>query len=760
MNENIRFMKSKNESKCRNLKRKCASSTNRIAMISSALFMMMQPRCLFATPSIGIAIESSDGQIPQHRVRASTRLLKYNSKHPWLASLYSNHRRDQTISEDVVEEDDDNRTVFSRWVNTEDSLDDFDSKNTIVEYPYWIDSVVDVETNDEKDEEIIKQEKIYQPIRIRASLIPHQSSGFHILTPEQRNATLHIVQPAMNTWSQALSVPRIQSNLIIDKDQLYDGQSCGPGVDSGLPSVVVPHEDMTIGQEGTDLMVYLSIGFNEDLIAELLHKDHDAAATTISTEASSTMPPSDKNLDTYQWVNFVNYTGPSSFFSNNNQVDSNATTHTEYNSSKMSSSSSTEEQEPSIIIRSCSGTYLASATYCSTDQFDRPIAGLLHLCIGKDFFKNESLKMNHLTIMHELGHILGFNSQSLAYFRDRETGTPLTDRVDGDVPDVVVECTGIEEGRSNSTIPLPSEKILKLGESRGLRVARIVTPTVRQVVRNRFSCQELEGAELESAAFHPLNGKTSPSCIGDHWERRLFKNDIMNPIIESSIPTTLLSPLTLAYFIDSGWYEVNSSHAYVADTWGRGAGCQFVNDTCINEHGRSDTDFFCSKKLEGQIYDGCTSDMTSKAICGVTEYDVSLPNEFRYFNDRDNFGGFDADLDYCPVYLGTNDGYCKNDPDEVAVKYRLDSFGRLDSRCLLGKSDGQLTPLCVPIACSIDSKSLHVKVDGFWKMCEYSRQILNSWWDEDYGKMYPLLCSCFFFASPNWYLLIANTIDS
>ena len=45
--------------------------------------------------------------------------------------------------------------------------------------------------------------------------------------------------------------------------------------------------------------------------------------------------------------------------------------------------------------------------------------------------------------MHELGHVLGFNAQSLAHFRDPDTGRPLTPRDGrGDVPDILVECTG------------------------------------------------------------------------------------------------------------------------------------------------------------------------------------------------------------------------------------------------------------------------------------------------------------------------------
>ena len=90
------------------------------------------------------------------------------------------------------------------------------------------------------------------------------------------------------------------------------------------------------------------------------------------------------------------------------------------------------ETEPNLDSRpTCPGTYLASATHCSTDQFDRPVAGILSLCIGNvhNFFHNEEqIQRNKMAVMHEIGHILGFNAMSLAHFRDAETGEPLTRR--------------------------------------------------------------------------------------------------------------------------------------------------------------------------------------------------------------------------------------------------------------------------------------------------------------------------------------------
>lgn len=163
---------------------------------------------------------------------------------------------------------------------------------------------------------------------------------------------------------------------------------------------------------------------------------------------------------------------------------------------------------------------------------------MIHLCIDPDkFFTSKTndikhLQLTQLTVMHELGHILGFNIQSLAHFRERD-GTPRTARlpissssaisdesdqdpwVVGEVPDVNIECTGIlnkrNRRRRRATIPLPAETTIKFRTIRGgVRVADVVTPTVQAVVRNHFSCDTLEGAELEGEIYHVERLKGSP----------------------------------------------------------------------------------------------------------------------------------------------------------------------------------------------------------------------------------------------------------
>jgi hypothetical protein len=69
------------------------------------------------------------------------------------------------------------------------------------------------------------------------------------------------LKPALLVWSSALRVEPVQGNLTVDRAQLVDHETCGPGRDSGLPSVLVPPMHMTVGVPNTDMLVYLNLQF-------------------------------------------------------------------------------------------------------------------------------------------------------------------------------------------------------------------------------------------------------------------------------------------------------------------------------------------------------------------------------------------------------------------------------------------------------------------------------------------------------------------
>ena len=570
---------------------------------------------------------------------------------------------------------------------------------------------------------------LFQPIRIRA-ILSEQGDGGEFLTEKERMMLFQdILSPAIVAWSAALRVDPVVGNLTVDKFQLYDNATCGPGLDSGYPSVPVPPSHFSDGIPDTDIVVYLSLGFVTEPstlnpFSESLTGSNSQNSTNASTASVSNASPN-SSVESGEWS---------------------------FNSSAMYGFDADDTKD--VEWPSCSGEYLAAASYCSTDQYDRPTAALLHLCIDDSFFLERSVERDITTVMHELGHVLGFNTQSMAHFR-RPDGTPITPRDnDGDIVDSEVECTGPSHHRRSEMLPLPSEEILHFRSIRGVRVAEVVTPSVRQVVRNHFDCQSLNGAELESGNVYVTNvsnvsrddvsyEEAVASCIGDHWEKRLFRIDLMNPVVDD-VPFSLrFSPITLALFADSGWYQVDLSRTTFSASWGRAAGCGFVNDNCVSEYGEiaeANKPFFCNEVVSSSAKEtltdeiqGCSPDLTRKATCSISRYSWALPLEYQYFNSTfgSNVGGSEPLLDYCPVYNGFANGLCKDSENQRLLQVnRIEAFGAKNSRCLGGIMGQQKTALCLSIACVVEDRTLRVKVNGRWHLCSYSGQLISVSGDE------------------------------
>jgi hypothetical protein len=566
----------------------------------------------------------------------------------------------------------------------------------------------------------------FRPIRIRAFLSETDGGGVHLSEAQHQILLQDTVRPALLAWSAALRVNPVVGNLTIDPTQLVDGVSCGPGLDSGLPSVPVPDEHILWGVPNTDLIIYLNLGFvpsNPQNVTDSWNVSGTNAS--IFSEGPAVFPSKPKR-----------YFDKSELVIPRNET-TNETVSEQWNASFVA----TYNMTSTVPKKTCQGDYLAASSFCTMDQKDRPTAAILHICISENFFDPLMLETNILTVMHELGHALGFNSVSMALFRTSD-GTPLTPRNEkGAVPDTVVECSGPKGNRGNATVPLPSAKILQFREVRGgVRVAEIVTPSVQKVVRNHFDCQGLQGAELESGEFLPLS--TSPgevSCIGDHWERRLFKNDILNPIVDELEFHPRFSTITLAYFADTGWYQVDLSRASLAASWGRGAGCAFVEEACIRQDGQvppSYEPFFCNQATSiddaGFVSDisGCTPDLSRKAACSIGQYTNELPREYQYFNLTfgANVGGNDPFMDYCPVFTGFSNGLCSDSQNEALIRVnQVERFGQRNSRCLSGRVGAYKAAFCLPIACVVEDHSLRIQVDGEWKKCLFKdHHILSS----------------------------------
>ena len=243
--------------------------------------------------------------------------------------------------------------------------------------------------------------------------------------------------------------------------------------------------------------------------------------------------------------------------------------------------------------------------------------------------------------IHEFAHVLGMNGESWKFFRHPLTGEPMTERPFTKVNRVCVN------GKKFKDVVIPSCRTIQEGKSsNGMPYFEIVTPTVRQVVRNQFGCQTLTGARLEN---QPTN---EYDCFGTHWDERYFYADTLSAYYTPE--ADYFSALTLAVLEDSGWYKTNYTIAE-ASPFGHGAGCDFVEKKCIEKsnnnkrHGGKIPQFglgyFCDNPVR-QLSDGgykfdytCDPSHKFKAGCDLLERSelTRLPKEGRYFTDKVRF---------------------------------------------------------------------------------------------------------------------------
>eukprot|EP01063_Lacrimia_lanifica_P011133 TRINITY_DN17913_c0_g1_i1.p1 TRINITY_DN17913_c0_g1~~TRINITY_DN17913_c0_g1_i1.p1 ORF type:complete len:3388 (+),score=1005.66 TRINITY_DN17913_c0_g1_i1:101-10264(+) len=175
-------------------------------------------------------------------------------------------------------------------------------------------------------------------------------------------------------------------------------------------------------------------------------------------------------------------------------------------------------------------------------------------------------------------------------------------------------------------------------------LALIQTPAVTAFVNTeQFRCTghpdggagALGGAELDDLNLYTM----PPAVFNAYWEKRLFKGEVMTrlpPLTEdlgSHLP--VVSGLTLAAFVDMGWYNVQTAAAERLP-WGYKRRCAFASTECGGD-GTARVDRYTCSDVPAVT---CAPDFLSLAHCTK----VSPGGVPERFSDR---GGTDPLMDYC-----------------------------------------------------------------------------------------------------------------
>lgn len=335
--------------------------------------------------------------------------------------------------------------------------------------------------------------------------------------------------------------------------------------------------------------------------------------------------------------------------------------------------------------------------------------------------------------MHEVGHALGFLSESWPLFRNADVNrTPRTPRnpanpsLPADAYKVTTNCNGqvlTTYVPSNNTVAYFSERgMAQCAVPAGLGnplncVAKFVTPEAVAAARWYFDCPTLNGAELENQMT------TACDLQGSHWEQRIFGQDFLSSYLQHRM---VLSPLTIAALVDSGWYQSN----YRATDWmrpqsdyGFRQGCNFATQTCIDALtttplASTPQHFFTTPdRNEASNNAVCVPDARGVSYTSTATYNGNLPPQFQYFAGQPTKGGNSlATSDYCPVPQTYSNEVCFHTAAAAprSIGYAGGAMA-LNAACLNSTLFDQIyNPApqgasCYPLTC-VDANTLNITV--------------------------------------------------
>ncbi|CAH8571053.1 unnamed protein product [Schistosoma guineensis] len=308
---------------------------------------------------------------------------------------------------------------------------------------------------------------------------------------------------------------------------------------------------------------------------------------------------------------------------------------------------------------------LAYALACQLEfGTDRPVAGYVNMCPTQLSIKPEDVRSSISTFIHEMAHALGFSSTSYAFLRE-EDGTPRTPRD----PQTNLPALGQDSDyiylASKSTVT-KVQRIWVSAVSTTIRTIDVfVLPSVLAEARAHYNCPTMDGMDLEN------DGGSGTAFV--HFEKRITEDELMSG---SYSKDSYVSSLTLAYFKDTGWYNVNMS---MAQNWrfGKNWGCEFVQLSCyeymkIQVAKNNPITPYCNKLSSTDVK--CLVYDDAFGSCDLQRQKEKVPGENQYFTSIDGVSA--SDLPYYAGGPSLSDRCPIHRPFEPVTGYKYTSYCR------------------------------------------------------------------------------------
>ena len=325
---------------------------------------------------------------------------------------------------------------------------------------------------------------------------------------------------------------------------------------------------------------------------------------------------------------------------------------------------------------------LAAATACvAISETMEPKMGVIMINPNLDFSYTNSERFLTMLFLHEISHVLIFHQ---AFF---------------------FSLNMISEQQKN-----------------GETIYYIKTPNVLKKAKLHYNCNSISGIPLENYG--------GAGSAGSHWESRYLLGDYM---IATDYPEIVISDISLAVFEDSGLYKVNYYTGGLF-RFGKGEGCNFLEEKCITDGSTLFANEFCIKTQEPF----CTSGHLSKGHCYMAQYSSDLSSYYRYFKNA-KIGGY-APADYCPIsfdnlydktnyYFPTNCKYGKTSMTHPDYGEKVgDNSVCVESSLVPSWSQQGETyrSICYEIKCDKDSKTIYVFINGNTVQCPMSGGLIEN----------------------------------